>query len=317
MIDAPDFSLVFSQIENKLAATKAESSRRVFHGRGKCFDGLDWLNVDYFAPVLLFTLYRPSGESTLQEAWVNTLQDKISAYFEGVKTKFNIEAVILQRRDLPESPIVTVQGGIPQQVVARRNGLRFLLNFQQQNIGYFLDIEPARAWVENHAENKRVLNLFAYTCAFSVVAAAAGASKVVNIDMSGRSLERGRNNHKMNEISCESVKFFAHDIFKSWGKLKKHGPYDVVILDPPSFQKGSFIAEKDYAKSVRRSAALLAPQGQLLACLNAPEIEVETLRQWIESAAPDLVFEERLLANQDFPESEVGRELKLLVYRLK
>lgn len=315
MSDTPDCAIVFSEISKKLEANETQDSRRLFHGRGKTYQGLDWLNVDYFAPIIIFTCYRPSGVETFSEDWVEGLVNLAKEAFETLSSRFEIESLLIQRRDLSGAPIEAIVGDMPDSAFAQRKNIKFGLNFKQQNVGYFLDIEPARNWLEGKVKGKRVLNLFSYTCAFSVVAMATGAKSVVNIDMSKRSLDRGRENHKMNTLSTDNVKFFGHDIFKSWGKLKKYGPYDLVILDPPSFQKGSFIAEKDYQKTVRRSAELLSDEGLILACLNAPEILTEQLKEWVREASENLEFVEQLTQSQDFPESEGGRELKMLVYK--
>ena len=141
-----------------------------------------------------------------------------------------------------------------------------------QNNGLFLDMANGRQWIRERAEGARVLNLFSYSCSFSVAALAAGASQVVNIDMSHGALKLGKINHQLNELPSEQVKFLRHDIFKSWGKLKRYGPYQVIVCDPPTSQFGSFVAAKDYAKLVRRIPQLAAPGADLLMCLNAPEL---------------------------------------------
>jgi 23S rRNA (cytosine1962-C5)-methyltransferase len=160
-----------------------------------------------------------------------------------------------------------------------------------------------------------VLNLFAYTCTFSVVALAAGASHVVNVDLSSRSLAVGRENHRINNQALSNVNFLALDILKSWGKLKKMGPYDIVIVDPPSFQKGSFIATKDYQKVIRRLPELLTVGGQVLAALNAPELGMNYLKALFNEYAPELQVASTLGPSSDFPEAHVGQHLKLLTFR--
>nr|WP_315980158.1 class I SAM-dependent methyltransferase [Aliamphritea spongicola] len=144
---------------------------------------------------------------------------------------------------------------------------------KNQNSGLFLDMREGRRWVQQHAEGARVLNLFAYTCGFSVAALAGGAEKVVNLDMSSPALNTGRENHRLNDHDLSRVKFFAHDLFRSWGKLKREGPYDLVVIDPPSFQKGSFVATKDYLKVLRRLPELTGENAKVLSCLNSPELD--------------------------------------------
>ncbi len=305
----------YAPVKNALLANAAHfsnanaDSQRIFHGRGHCFPGLAWLTVDYFSPLILLTVYRGfEGD----EAQLQGLTSIVVDFFSENTTTVN--SIVLQRRDLAGAPIKACWGELPEEAKARRGDLEFTLNFKQQNPGFFLDIEPARYWLEQHCHNKRVLNLFAYTCAFSVVAAAAGARSVVNIDMSARSLRRGRENHAINNIACNGISFFAHDIFKSWGKLKKYGPYDIIIIDPPSFQKGSFIAAKDYCKTLRKIPDLLAPGGVFLACLNAPEISIDTLKGWVSDTLPSATLQQALPVADGFTEREGEGALKMLVY---
>lgn len=75
-----------------------------------------------------------------------------------------------------------------------------------------------------NSAQRKVLNLFAYTCAFSVAALKGGADEVVNMDMSKGALAIGKQNHLLNGLTA-GARFLGHDIFKSWGKLKKNsGP---------------------------------------------------------------------------------------------
>ena len=282
-------------------------SYRLLHGRGRCFDGLEFLNVDFFQPVLLLVLYKEPPKDWLNEL-VFFLQDKLSE---------KMSCVLVQRRYLVNAPSEVVLGIMPEQVFAQRGNLLFNLHLNsQQNAGYFLDMEAGRQWIEKHAVGKRILNLFAYTCAFSVVAVAAGAEKVVNVDMSSPALNRGRSNHQLNRMPKEKTEFVAENILKSWSRVKKPGPYDLVVIDPPSYQKGSFIAEKDYGKVIRRLPELMPQGGMVLACLNAPELSHDFLKKQFEEQLPQAEFVERLEAHTDFPDVNPEQQLKLLVYKV-
>ena len=282
-------------------------SFRLLHGRGRCFEGLEFVNVDFFQPVLLLVFYKEPPANWLNE-FAEYLQDKMC---EG------LSCVVAQRRDLVSAPSEVILGELPENVFARRGELLFNLHLnKQQNAGYFLDMEPGRQWIEKHAVDKRVLNLFAYTCAFSVVAIAAGAEKVVNVDMSSPALNLGRANHQLNHVPKEKSEFVAENILKSWSRVKKPGPYNLVIIDPPSYQKGSFIAEKDYAKVIRRLPELMPQGGLVLACLNAPELSDTFLKNNFSEYLPQAEFVERLPSHKDFPDLNPAQQLKLLVYKI-
>jgi 23S rRNA (cytosine1962-C5)-methyltransferase len=148
-----------------------------------------------------------------------------------------------------------------------------------------------------------------------VVALQAGATQVVNLDMARGALATGQHNHQLNGLSA-GASFLAHDLFTSWGKVTRGGPYDLVIVDPPSYQKGSFVATKDYARLLRRLPDLLMPGGHALLCLNAPELGSAFLQAAVAEQAPDLVFEQRVVNPPMFADVDEERALKVLVYRL-
>ncbi len=169
--------------------------------------------------------------------------------------------------------------------------------------------------VDNCDTWTRYRNGLCNTCAFSVVALQAGAKQVVNVDMSHGAMAIGQQNHPLNGISTGAT-FLMHDIFKTWGKITRSGPYGLVIVDPPSYQKGSFIATKDYAKLMRRLPELLAPGGYALLCLNAPELGLDFLQDQMQALAPELKFVERVTNPAAFADVSSERSLKVLAYQM-
>jgi 23S rRNA (cytosine1962-C5)-methyltransferase len=191
-------------------------------------------------------------------------------------------------------------GSVPEPHVVSENGARYGVHVAKgQNHGLFLDMAEGRRWVRAHVAahpGLKVLNLFAYTCAFSVVAKQAGAGMVANIDMSDGALAIGKRNHALNGLT--------------------DGAWDLIIVDPPSFQKGSFVATKDYARLMRRLPDLLEPGGHVLLCLNAPELGLDFLRGQMQSEAPALQFVEQVANPAVFADVSPDRALKVLVYQL-
>jgi len=93
------------------------------------------------------------------------------------------------------------------------------------------------------------------------------------------------------------------------------GPYDMVVADPPSYQKGSFVAGKDYARVVRRLPELLSLGGLALLCLNAPEIPSRFLTELVAVEAPDLRFVQRLDNPSVFADADPERALKVMLFQ--
>lgn len=287
-------------------AALPQDARRLFHGRGGLHPGCEHLTLDAYPPALLLTSFEPLADDALaaigaaiaarwpEAPWVFQCRQ------EGGRVETRLMADVL-----PEPHVVT------------ELGTSYLVHLLRgQNHGLFLDMAEGRRWVrERVAPGDKVLNLFAYTCAFSVVALQAGAAEVVNVDMASGALAIGRSNHELNGVKA-SARFLAHDIFNSWGKLTRGGPYDLVICDPPSFQKGSFVATKDYARLARRLPGLLAPGGHALLCLNTPKLGLDFLRDVMAEHAPELEFVERVVNPPAFADVSEDRGLKVLAYRL-
>ncbi|MCU1760996.1 class I SAM-dependent methyltransferase [Pseudomonas sp. 14P_8.1_Bac3] len=294
-----------------LAAAPAET-RRLFHGRGRCWPGLEQVTVDWLQGVVLVSLFK-EPEAAQLEGLKQRLMD-ITRSPEW--TQSGAHTLALQHRYLLQSTTEWLVGEVIEDMTITEGGLRYRVDLgRKQNTGLFLDMRYGRDWVRANAVGKRVLNLFAYTCGFSVAAVEGGAEHVVNLDMSSPALNRGRDNHRLNGHDLSKVSFLGHDLFKSWGKVIGKGPYDLVIIDPPSFQKGSFLLTKDYQRVLRRLPELLTPQGTVLACMNDPALGSDFLIEGVTREAPSLRFVERLANPPEFPDADDEAGLKALVFR--
>jgi len=283
-----------------------EEYTRLFHGRGNTYEGYRFLTVDSVDKVLFAVLFEPSDE---EEALVSMLRDLYAG--EG-----KWKALVLQQRYLPASPSSVVAGELPNETYAIENGLKYRINFLNvQNIGFFPDMKLGREFVSDHAQGKKVLNLFSYTCAFSVAAIAGGAASVVNVDMNKNVLSIGRENHRLNALDTKKVEFMPYNILKSWSRIRKEGPYDLIIIDPPSFQKGSFAATSDYEKIIRRLHEFAAEECTVLSALNAPELDSEFIKTLFRENAPEFCYVKRLKNLENFPEIEEERSLKNLIFK--
>ena len=288
-------------------------AQRVFHGRGGLFPGCEQWSLDYFTPVWLLTSFQPVSDEELAP-----IQAALAQRWDQIAPgqAFNLA---LQTRDDARAETLVLAGEVPDPHVVSAQGALYRVHLLRGlNHGFFLDMAEGRRWVHEHIAArpglKKVLNLFAYTCAFSVVALKAGARQVTNIDMSGAALSIGKQNHQLNGLTSDAH-FLPHDIFSSWGTINRRGPYDLIILDPPSYQKGSFVAEKDYAKLMRRLPDLLAPDGHAVLCLNSPRHGVAFLQDQMKELAPDLSFVARVANPAVFADASTDRALKVLVYK--
>ncbi len=285
-------------------AEPGQDACRIFHGRGGLHPGCEHISLDWYAPVWVLTSFTPLNDADLQAVHAALARRPEPLHW------------VYQCRQSGEARTDTrlMAGSVPEPHVVTEQGARYRVHvLKGQNHGLFLDMAHGRQWLREQARDQRVLNLFAYSCAFSVAALQGGAAEVVNVDMSAGALAIGQQNHQLNDLV--GARFLAHDLFKSWGKVKRMGPYDIVVADPPSYQKGSFVATKDYARVVRRLPELLAPGGQALLCLNAPEIPSQFLLDLVAAEAPGLRFVQRLDNPAVFADVDTERALKVMLFQ--
>jgi 23S rRNA (cytosine1962-C5)-methyltransferase len=292
----------FDQLDSILLdwkSTASDNPRRLVHGRGGLFPHLSALSLDAYGHMLIGILYTDIGEMARQRL------------FELLQ-KYSPKGMLQDRSCRPEV-LHWKWGELEASEIIHEQGLKYQIQpGARQNIGFFPDMVSGRTWVRERAMHANVLNLFAYTCSFSVAACAGGALKVVNIDMSGTSLEQGRENHRLNQQDLNRVQFLKLDVLKSWGRIGRQGPYDLVICDPPTHQSQSFSVERDYGKVFRRVAEMLTPQGQILACLNSPHHQISDLLSWIPPET-NLVCKGECAGHSDYLNIQVEQGLKMLV----
>ncbi len=282
---------------------KTKEIKRVFHGRGNFYDDFNYLTVDSLDEILFATFFEE-----------NEKEEEIIKLLDEVATIKGFEIFIVQRRYKNENLNEAIKGKIPPFYIVLENGLKYKINFYNKNIGIFLDMKKGREYISSICKDKNVLNLFSYTCAFSVVAINSEAKQVVNVDMAKGALTTGRENHHLNNLDTKKVKFMPYDILKSWSRIKKEAPYDIIIIDPPSFQKGSFAATKDYEKIIKRIDELVSNNCIILSCLNAPELDSNFIKEKFKEFAPTFRFEKRLENLNEFITDNEEKSLKNLVF---
>ena len=290
-------------IITKNLGAKTSEFKRVFHGRGNFYEEFDFLTVDSIDKILFASFFE---ESKLEKELVKLL--------ESIARKNSFDSFVVQRRYLEKAPSEIVFGELEDEIVAIENGLKYSINFSNRNIGIFPDMKIGREYIQGISRDKNVLNLFSYTCAFSVAAIAGGASKVVNVDMSKGALTTGRKNHHLNNLDTKKVKFMPYNILKSWSRIKKDAPYDVIVIDPPSFQKGSFAATKDYEKIIKRLDELASKECVVLSCLNAPELDTNFIKELFKKNASTFQYKKRLENLESFPSNNDEKSLKNLLF---
>lgn len=197
-------------------------------------------------------------------------------------------------------------------ILVKEHGLTFRVNLSDYvDTGLFLDHRPSRAQVRRDAEGKRVLNLFGYTGAFAVHAAAGGARSTLSLDLSPRYTAWAEENLALNGFEndgrhrAEAVDVMAWLQRDAW----QEEPYDIIILDPPTTSRskrmdGNFDIQRDHMWLLEHTGKLLAPGGVMLFSTNfrrfRPDEEAFAGFQNVEEVTAKSV-------PQDFPRSRPHR----------
>jgi len=174
----------------------------------------------------------------------------------------------------------------------REAGMTFLVRpYDGYATGLFLDHRAHRALVRELAAGRRVLNTFAYTCAFTVAAAIGGAAATVSVDVSRRFLEWGKRNLAANGLALERHRFICSDVFDYYRRAARQGQrFDLVILDPPTFGRARqprrvFVLAEDLERLVAEALPLLDPRGCLVLSVNHRGTSARRLEQVVAAAA--------------------------------
>ena len=179
-----------------------------------------------------------------------------------------------------------------QSWTAEENGLLYQFHTENgQSPGLFLDQRGNRRRVLQNVRGQRVLNLFAYTCGFSAVAAFAGATEVTSVDLSSGFLKWGQQNFSLNGLDPKLYNFHQSEamLFLK-GSIKRQRQFDLIVCDPPSFGrhkdgKKSSVFRLDQAlpELLAQCWEVLAPQGYLLFSCNLEKWDREKLKRQIQS----------------------------------
>lgn len=283
-------ALVRAAASRRYGVFTSEPAPHAFRIAHDVADGLPGVSIDLYADDLVVHL----SDAPIPEELV----------FDGL-ARLGAQRVYVKRRPKHASTIVDARGGAfaprepvrgapgPEAFLVEESGAPFEVRLGDGlSTGLFLDQrENKRRFAEllhEFVKGARVLNLFAYTGSFSVVAAAAGVRSTITVDASAgicawarRNLERvgaTEPDHAVVEADCFQYLALA---------AKKAQRFDAVVLDPPSFsttKASRFSADGDYKKLAAAALRVVAPGGFLLACTNHRGIVLAKFRRFLHEA---------------------------------
>ena len=289
-----------------IASNPETTAFRIVNGAG---DGLPGVDVDVYGEHLVVSL---SSEEAMVAREV--ILDAVAALGPaGVYLKMRPKhaSVIVDTRRADFAPRAPVRGApAPDELTVHELGLPYLVRLGDGlSTGIFLDQRENRRRVRKEAGSLRVLNLFAYTGAFTVAAVAGGARSSVTADVSAGAIAWARRNLEAAGADLARHQLLEADVLPWLERLARGHeevePFDLVLLDPPSFattKQSRFSAEGDYRRVAALALRVLAPGGRLLACTNHRGIPRVKLRRYLHEAARDAARE--VVQMKDWPDPE-------------
>ncbi|MEK6674313.1 MAG: class I SAM-dependent methyltransferase [Planctomycetota bacterium] len=264
------------------------------------FEDFPGLVVEKYGPVLIFQVQDSAQVSSKTLSyiarWYLAAVDARAVYVKnfvrdrgGVGPELDAEM---------RSPEPLAGQAIDDAITILENGLRFVIHpYDGFNVGLFLDHRENRRRIRDMSKGLDVLNLFAYTCGFSVAAAVGGAAKTVSVDIAPKVLEWGKVNFEANGFDPSTHEFIRADASEFLDRAaKKDRSFDVIVVDPPTFAHGRksgkhFSIDKDLTRLLSQSLRVLRPGGTLLLSTNHRRLAHRALRQHLYEAAAGRRFE--------------------------
>lgn len=304
---------------------------RLYHGIA---EGVSGLTVDRYASLILVQTFRePLTADGLAEIESALRSQLAHAFALAYNHRGKSATQSFDQWHRPDSEALA-------EIQCQEFGVRYLIRARHQGIDpwLFLDLRAGRRYLIRVARDQRVLNLFSYTCSAGVCAAVSGAREVWNVDFSRSSLETGRRNGILNQVSESRISWFEEDcipVMRQLAGLPVGGragrgtrvtefarrEFDLVFLDPPAWSKGAFGAVDvagDYASLFKPAVLAVRPGGgRIIATNHVASVSLDhwiaVLRRCAEKAGRPIRELQPILPEGDFPSFDGRPPLKIVV----
>lgn len=256
------------------------------------------LVIDTYEGRLHVSVYAREGDASRDDAWIEAMTAAAASAL-GIARE---DAFAKRRAGQPGASQYRKLGDARAELTVTEAGLRFRVNLSDYvDTGLFLDHRQTRLRVASEAAGKRFLNLFCYTGAFTVHAAAAGARSTTSVDLSKTYLDWAEQNLRLNGLAGPQHEWVRADVLEFLAR--DTGPYDLAVLDPPTFSnskkmRGALDLQRDHAALVNATLRRLAPGGVLWFSTNFRRFKLDA--ESIDSDAICDVSRETL--PEDFPD---------------
>lgn len=275
-----------------------ETAFRLFNG---FTEGCANLVVDLYGATIL--LHNYGSPPATGDAMAQTARQFLQSRFSWIR------AIVLKTRNAAtaeEKQGVLVYGTTPERRV-REHGIWYAVDLtMNRDASFYMDTRNLRRWALEHLQGKSVLNTFAYTGSLGVAAQAAGAARVLQVDLNRRFLNLAKTSYSLNGFAIHRRDFQAGDFFSHMNRLKIAGErFDCVFIDPPFFAttaKGVVDLANNQTKLINKVRPLINHDGYLVTINNALFVSGRAYLESLESLCADgyLKIEELIAVPEDF-----------------
>lgn len=212
------------------------------------------------------------------EIWLNTSLEIIQKVFAVEKDRVFLKLRERQKGEQQYSKLKQEK----KELIVDENGLSFIVNLSDYlDTGLFLDHRITRQKVKEIANEKRVLNLFAYTGSFTVYAASGNAKKITTVDLSKTYINWAKRNLTYNKLYDDKKHEFVQEDVLQYLKTIQPNSYDLIILDPPTFSNSKRMEDvldiqRDHVAIINQCLNSLDENGILIFSTNYRNFELDT-----------------------------------------
>ncbi|MBH9581460.1 class I SAM-dependent rRNA methyltransferase [Staphylococcus felis] len=289
---------------------------RLFNGEG---DGVGGLTIDNYDGHLLIQWYS-EGIYAFRDDVINAIKSVFNYRSIYEKTRFKND-------NIHSGFVLGESAEFP--IVIEENHTFYNVDLDEGRMtGIFLDQKEVRKKLRDYySYERKVLNLFSYTGAFSVIAAKE-AVETTSVDLANRSRTLTEENFGINAIDPNTQKIFVMDTFDFYKYALRHNlKYDTIVIDPPSFarnKKKTFSVMKDYNKLIKGALDILAYNGSLILSTNHSMYSLKAFKNMakrvLDEAGVDYNVDEVMGLPKDFkthPHYKPSKYLKVIFITVK
>jgi 23S rRNA (cytosine1962-C5)-methyltransferase len=227
-------------------------------------DGLPGIIIDKYANTLVIQCLSAGAEF-----WRDMVVGQLVELIGCERVYERSDADIRYLENLPPRIGPLIGGDQDEKIQILESDIKFWVDIGSgHKTGFYLDQRENRGIVRDLAEDRSVLDCFAYTGGFSVSASAGGAKNVVAVESSADAIELGHENVSLNNLPVEQIEWVEGDVFQVLRKMRdQNKKFDMVILDPPKFAPTAAHAQKaarGYKDINLLGLKLLNPNGLLV-----------------------------------------------------